>query len=112
MNRLPRARLPRTPVCPAGSSTLPRVAICLLPNRDLFFGRRTVPPVFLWQFQWEDPMRSARRSRPATAAAELAVLLPFLMFLFVVTVDWARAFYFSVVIANSARQGALSESDP
>jgi Flp pilus assembly protein TadG len=57
-------------------------------------------------------MRTARRSRPATAAVELAVLLPFLMFLFVVTVDWARVFYFSVVIENCARQGALYESDP
>jgi Flp pilus assembly protein TadG len=57
-------------------------------------------------------MRSARRSRPATAAVELAVLLPFLMFLSVVTVDWARVFYFSVIIENCARQGALYESDP
>jgi len=57
-------------------------------------------------------MRSTRCSRPATAAVELAVLLPFLMFLFVVTVDWARVFYFSVIIENCARQGALYEMDP
>jgi hypothetical protein len=42
----------------------------------------------------------------------LAVLLPFLVFIFLVTVDWARIFYFSVIIDNCARQGALYESDP
>jgi Flp pilus assembly protein TadG len=57
-------------------------------------------------------MRRAPRSRPGTAAVELAVLLPFLMFLFLITVDWARVFYFSVIIDNCARQGALYESDP
>ena len=57
-------------------------------------------------------MRRARRSRPATAAVELAVLLPFLMFIFLLAVDWARVFYYSVVITNCARQGALYESDP
>jgi Flp pilus assembly protein TadG len=57
-------------------------------------------------------MRPERRSRPATAAVELAVLLPFLMFLFLITVDWSRIFYYSVVIENCARQGALYESDP
>jgi hypothetical protein len=42
----------------------------------------------------------------------LAVLLPFLAFLFVVGVDWSRLFYFSVTIDNCARNGALWASDP
>jgi len=50
--------------------------------------------------------------RPGAAAVELAVLLPFLAFLFVITVDWARIFYFSQVIENCARKGALYASDP
>jgi Flp pilus assembly protein TadG len=45
-------------------------------------------------------------TRRAAVAAELAVLLPFLIFLFVVGVDFARVFYFSVILTNSARNGA------
>jgi Flp pilus assembly protein TadG len=50
--------------------------------------------------------------RPGAATVELAVLLPFLVFLFVLAVDWARVFYYSVIITNSARQGALYAGDP
>jgi Flp pilus assembly protein TadG len=57
-------------------------------------------------------MRRARHSRPAAATVELAVLLPFLMFLFLVAVDWARVFYYSTVVTNCARQGAVYASDP
>jgi Flp pilus assembly protein TadG len=42
----------------------------------------------------------------------LAVLLPLLVFLFVIAVDFARIFYFSQIIENCARQGALYASDP
>ena len=52
------------------------------------------------------------RLRPGAAAVELAVLVPFLAFMFVITVDFARVFYFSQVIENCARQGALYASDP
>jgi Flp pilus assembly protein TadG len=51
-------------------------------------------------------------SRPGTAAVELAVLLPLLAFMFVIAVDWARILYFSQVVENCARQGALYASDP
>jgi Flp pilus assembly protein TadG len=40
------------------------------------------------------------------------VLLPLLCFLFVIAIDFARIFYFSQVIENCARQGALYASDP
>ena len=56
-------------------------------------------------------MRS-QRSRCAVAAVELAVLLPFLAFLFVVAVDWARIFYYSLTCTNCARNGALWAADP
>jgi Flp pilus assembly protein TadG len=39
-------------------------------------------------------------------------LFPFLTFLFVIAVDFARIFYFSQIIENCARQGALYASDP
>jgi len=49
--------------------------------------------------------------RSAVAAVELAVLLPFLCFLFVVAVDYARIFYFAVTLQNCARNGAYYASD-
>jgi len=50
------------------------------------------------------PQRPPRR---AAATVELAALLPFLCFAFVVTVDFCRIFYFSLTVANCARNGAL-----
>ena len=49
--------------------------------------------------------------RRAAAAVEVAVLLPFLVFLFAIAVDFARVFYFSQVIENCARNGAIYGSN-
>lgn len=49
--------------------------------------------------------------RPAAAAIELAALLPFLVFVSVISTDWARLFYYSVTIESCARNGALYASD-
>jgi len=54
----------------------------------------------------------ANQPRKAVASVELAILLPFIAFLFVIAVDFARVFYFSQVIENCARKGALYASDP
>jgi len=43
---------------------------------------------------------------------ELAVILPLLVLLFVIAVDFARVYYFSVTLTNCARAGALYASDP
>ena len=51
-------------------------------------------------------------SRRGGAAAELAVLSPLLLLVFVIVVDFGRVFYYSQVIQNSARAGALYASDP
>jgi Flp pilus assembly protein TadG len=52
-------------------------------------------------------------ARRAVAAVELAVLLPLLVFLFVIAIDFARAFYFALTITNCARNGAVYGSmDP
>jgi Flp pilus assembly protein TadG len=50
--------------------------------------------------------------RRGVAAVELAVLLPFLAFMLVVSIDFARIFYYSLTIENCARNGALWASDP
>ena len=50
------------------------------------------------------PRRARRRG---VSAVELAILLPFLCFLFVVSVDYSRIFYFSITVTNCARNGAL-----
>jgi Flp pilus assembly protein TadG len=49
--------------------------------------------------------------RRATAAVELSVLLPFLAVMFVIAIDWARIFYYSITIENCARNGALYAAD-
>lgn len=45
------------------------------------------------------------------AVVELALLLPFLLFLFVVGVDFARVFYYSQTLATCARNGAIYGSN-
>jgi Flp pilus assembly protein TadG len=50
--------------------------------------------------------------RRAVAAVELALVLPFLMFMFLVAVDFCRVFYFSQVVTTCARNAALYVSDP
>jgi Flp pilus assembly protein TadG len=50
--------------------------------------------------------------RSGVAVVELAIMLPLLVFLFVITVDFARVFYFSVTLTNCARAGALYAFDP
>jgi Flp pilus assembly protein TadG len=45
------------------------------------------------------------------ATVELAILLPVLMFLFVVAIDYARIFYAAVTIQNCARNGAYYVSN-
>jgi Flp pilus assembly protein TadG len=46
-------------------------------------------------------------ARRAAAAVEFAFLAPFLLFMFVIAVDWARIFYYSIAVRNCARNGAL-----
>ena len=55
------------------------------------------------------PRQQARRG---IAALELALLAPFLVFLFVVSIDYGRIFFASVTITNCARAGAIYASDP
>ncbi len=55
---------------------------------------------------------TAHHGRRGVAVVELAVLLPLLVFLFVVTVDFARVYYFSLTLQNCARAGAMYASDP
>ena len=52
-------------------------------------------------------MPRKQRARRAAAAVEFAVLAPFLAFLFVIAVDWARVFYYSIAVRNCARNGAM-----
>jgi len=51
--------------------------------------------------------KPGKRLRRGAAAVELAVLAPFLVFLFLVTVDFARVFYYQLTIEDCARNGAL-----
>src|SRR5262245_38524272 len=53
---------------------------------------------------------SHHSKRRGVATLELAVLTPFLVFLFLLAVDYARIFYFSVTLQNCARNGAYFAS--
>jgi len=55
---------------------------------------------------------AARRKRSGAAVVELAVLAPLLVMLFVIAVDFARVYYFSLTLTNCARAGAFYASDP
>jgi Flp pilus assembly protein TadG len=50
-------------------------------------------------------------ARRGVAAVELAILLPFLAFIFAASVDFARIFYYTQIIETCARNGALYLSD-
>jgi Flp pilus assembly protein TadG len=50
--------------------------------------------------------------RRAAAVVELAMLLPLLIFLFIISVDFARVYYYSLTLTNCARAGAMYASDP
>ena len=55
---------------------------------------------------------SESRRRRGAAVVELAVVLPLLIFLFLVAIDFARVYYFSLTLTNCARAGALYACDP
>jgi Flp pilus assembly protein TadG len=57
-------------------------------------------------------VRPAAPENRGAAVVELAVLLPLLALLFVIAVDFSRAFYFSLTLQNCARAGAMYASDP
>lgn len=50
--------------------------------------------------------------RSGVASVELALVLPILTFLLVIALDYGRIFYFSQIVNNCARNGALWASDP
>lgn len=54
---------------------------------------------------------SRRKTRRGAATVELAVLLPFLAFFFVIGVDWARIFFVTMTIENAARNAAYYGSE-
>ena len=58
------------------------------------------------------PTHRPAGARPGASAVELALVLPFLGFMFVVAVDFCRVFYFSQVVTTCARNGALYVCDP
>src|SRR5262249_42769025 len=49
--------------------------------------------------------------RRGSAATELAMLLPFIAFMFVVEIDYSRIFYFSQILESCARNGAMYACD-
>jgi len=57
-------------------------------------------------------MTRVPRQRRAAVAVELAIVMPFLAFMFIVAVDFCRVFYYSQVVDTAARNGALYLAEP
>jgi Flp pilus assembly protein TadG len=57
-------------------------------------------------------MKRSRTTRRGAATVEMAVLLPFIVFLCVIAADWARLWYYTINIEACARAGALYAADP
>ena len=55
--------------------------------------------------------RHPNRCRRGAAAVEAAILLPFVVFLAAIAVDWARLLYYTITLDNVARGGALAACD-
>jgi Flp pilus assembly protein TadG len=51
--------------------------------------------------------RKLRHGRRGVATVEFALLLPFLCFAFVLTLDFCRIFYYALIVSNCARNGAI-----
>ena len=63
------------------------------------------------KFEQGQSVAGRKSRRRGAAAVELAVLAPFLVLLFVITVDFARIFYYQLTIEDCARNGALMGSN-
>lgn len=46
-------------------------------------------------------------ARRGAAVVELAIVLPLMVYLFVIAIDFCRLFYFSQIVGNCARNGAM-----
>ena len=62
--------------------------------------------------RWTVGQVRAVRSRQGIAVVELALALPLLLLVFVITVDFARAFYNAQVVTDCARSTAVFASNP
>jgi Flp pilus assembly protein TadG len=51
------------------------------------------------------------KNRRGVAVAEFAIILPIVVFLFLIAVDYCRLFYYSQIVTNCARNGAIYASD-
>lgn len=51
-----------------------------------------------------------RQRRRGTALVEFALLLPFILFIFLVAADWCRIFFVAHTVQDCARNGALGAS--
>lgn len=57
-------------------------------------------------------IRSHATPRKAAALVEAAIVLPVLLVLIGITIDYSRVFYLSTTLSGSARNGAIYEFDP
>jgi hypothetical protein len=68
---------------------------------------RTLAPQVSFPMYKRVPCNPHRDPRYGAVVVELAILLPFLAFCFIVAVDFCRIFYYTQVVQNAAETGAL-----
>jgi Flp pilus assembly protein TadG len=56
-------------------------------------------------------MRDGSKRQSGIAATELALVLPFLCFIFAITVDFSRVFYYTISLEYAARDGCYYGSN-
>lgn len=56
-----------------------------------------------------NPVHASKRK--GASVVEMALLLPFLLFLFVIAIDYARVFYYGTILENCSRNGAYYASN-
>jgi Flp pilus assembly protein TadG len=59
-----------------------------------------------------ESIRDKRHCRRGAAIMELALILPVLLLVLVLAVDYSRVFYYAARVTNCAQNGALWASDP
>jgi Flp pilus assembly protein TadG len=64
------------------------------------------------RISFHNARRRGKTPRRGTAALEMGIVLPPLVFLALAVVDFGRVYYYTGVITNCARNGAMYASDP
>jgi Flp pilus assembly protein TadG len=104
-------RLPEAPLLDAAVRVFFPVANNTAVAPSVVLRNKTVETCLSGREKWFMIRESLAKKKPwsrrrGLAAVELGILAPFLAFLFVIALDFARVFYYTMIVTNCARNGA------